>query len=132
MTLEQQLAGRRAELLALGPRLTDRHRELVDEIVELQRRQFDRWPDIAEIEADNYRELQRRIAERAPCWQTVCRGEELCSGLRCSQAVLDELLWELFGWLWRLGGRTDLETWFPDETRVAGLDEGGDWQGGMR
>lgn len=36
--------------------------------------------------------------------------------------MLDELLWALFGWLWLAGGRTELETWTPDETRIAGVD----------
>jgi hypothetical protein len=36
--------------------------------------------------------------------------------------MLDELLWALFGWLWLLGGRSELETWTPDDTRIAGVD----------
>lgn len=43
--------------------------------------------------------------------------------LACWPAVLDELLWELFGWLWLAGGRTELETWCPDEPRIAGVDD---------
>lgn len=58
---------------------------------------------------------------RQPC--APCRGyDDHCAPLGCSGAVLDELLWALFGWLWLAGGRSELETWTPDETRVAGVD----------
>lgn len=52
-----------------------------------------------------------------------CRGyDDHCGPLGCYPAVLDELLWSLFGWLWALGGRSELETWTPDETRCAGVE----------
>jgi hypothetical protein len=38
-----------------------------------------------------------------------CRGyDDHCAPLGCSGAVLDELLWALFGWLWLAGGRTEV------------------------
>jgi hypothetical protein len=59
---------------------------------------------------------------REPC--APCRGwAEYCGYLGCSGAVLDELLWALFGWVWLAGGRSELETWTPDETRIAGVDD---------
>jgi hypothetical protein len=67
----------------------------------------DRWPD------------QFGRPSCAPC-----RGySDYCAPLGCSGAVLDELLWELFGWLWLLGGRSELDTWTPEETMVAGFDD---------
>jgi hypothetical protein len=53
--------------------------------------------------------------------------EQLCEA--CYQAEQgaapdrDELLWALFGWVWLAGGRSELETWTPDETRIAGVDD---------
>lgn len=60
---------------------------------------------------------------RQPC--APCRGYgEYCEAIGCYGAVLDELLWELFGWLWLLGGRTELETWDPaGDTRLAWVDD---------
>lgn len=46
---------------------------------------------------------------RQPC--APCRGySDYCAPLGCSEAVLDELLWALFGWLWVLGGQP-LDSW---------------------
>jgi hypothetical protein len=58
-----------------------------------------------------------------------CRGYDGClEPDGCSGALVDELLWELCGWLWHLGGRTDLETWMPDETMIAGIHPLEPWQ----
>jgi hypothetical protein len=59
---------------------------------------------------------------RPPCWQSVCRGYDICGIIGCGQATCDELLWALFGWLWLFGGRGELDTWAPDEMRVANVD----------
>lgn len=42
---------------------------------------------------------------------------------KAQQPIRDELLWALFGWLWLVGGRTELETWTPDEAQFAGVDD---------
>ena len=61
---------------------------------------------------------------REPC--EPCRGcwAPHAIPLQCWPAVLDELLWALFGWLWLVGGRTELETWCPD---VSYDDAGWPW-----
>jgi hypothetical protein len=64
----------------------------------------------------------------------VCNGHVPADGNRCDDCgvIQDdcgpfdpeaaELAWALFGWLWAIGGRSELDTWAPDEMRIANVD----------